>query len=246
MDAQVRFGGVRAVDGVTISLERGNVHGLVGPNGSGKTTLVNAISGFARLHDGSVTLNDEQISGMRPDQIFTRGISRTFQSIRLLSTLTVRENILIGTDRARAEGDGRGAGKLLPRDAVNDRVDHAVALLGLEKFAGDFPSQLPYGLQRRVEIARSVASRPELILLDEPFAGMSRAERDELSDVLIEIADDGFTLLVIEHDMRIIHKICSHLFVMNFGRCIAEGSPRETAELEIVQEAYLGKQHGTA
>lgn len=244
-NASVHFGGVRAVDGVTISFEAGRIHGLVGPNGSGKTTLVNAISGYATLTAGSIALADEVISGRRPDQIFLAGVSRTFQAIRLLPTLSVRENILLASDRLQFT-EAVAKGWRARRSARESLADEALGKLHLSPYATAVPADLPYGIQRRVEIARAVVARPKLILLDEPFAGMSRAERDELGDILLAISAEGYTMLVIEHDLRIIHRLCDHLFVMNFGKCIAEGTTRETAALPVVQEAYLGTRHGTA
>jgi ABC-type branched-subunit amino acid transport system ATPase component len=243
-DVKVHFGGVRAVDGISIDLERGKLYGIVGPNGSGKTTLINAISRFVPLTAGTVSFDGGVLSGMRPFQASRAGLARTFQAIRLLPTLTVRENVLVALDRL---GDGRGGSLWRRRPAerrqAEEAADVALERLRLTRLAGEYPANLPYGTQRRVEIARAIAPGPKLLMLDEPIAGMNREERAEIAEIMTELRDDGLTQLLIEHDLRIVLSVSDHIFVMNFGKCVAQGPPRETAARPEVQEAYLGRRH---
>jgi branched-chain amino acid transport system ATP-binding protein len=244
--ARVWFGGVRAVDGATLELEQGKLHGLVGPNGSGKTTLVNAISGITRLTGGSIRFGDRDVGALSAHAVRRAGIARTFQAIRLLPTLTVRENVmlggdwLIGPDRSGA-ADGWWGRRRGARRAVSRQADAVLERVGLGSAARQYPASLPYGTQRRVEIARAIVGEPQLLLLDEPVAGMNRHEREEIAALLTELRESGLTQLVIEHDLRTLLQVCDTLFVMHFGRCVAGGDPHETAALPEVQEAYLGK-----
>jgi branched-chain amino acid transport system ATP-binding protein len=232
-DVKVHFGGVRAVDGVSIELERGKLYGIVGPNGSGKTTLINAISRFVPLTAGNVSFDGAALSGMRPFQASRAGLARTFQAIRLLPTLTVRENVLVAVDRLGRSQRRRAA----------EAADVALERLRLTRLAGEYPANLPYGTQRRVEIARAIAAEPKLLMLDEPIAGMNREERAEIAEIMTELRAGGLTQLLIEHDLRTVLSVSDHIFVMNFGKCVAQGPPRETAALPEVQEAYLGRRH---
>jgi branched-chain amino acid transport system ATP-binding protein len=242
-DLKVHFGGVKAVDGVSLELEPGRLYGLVGPNGSGKTTLVNAISRLVPLSGGTIAFTGRDITRAAPHTVSRAGMSRTFQGIRLLPTLTVRENIMLGAD-ALLGGDGprwrRGAGR---SRAVAAAADGAIERLELAAVSGLYPTSLSYGAQRRVEIARSLVGKPSLLLLDEPVAGMSREERAEISTIVRSLREEGLTQLLIEHDLRMIQELSDHMFVMNFGRLVAEGEPRTTAALPVVQEAYLGRKH---
>lgn len=234
-DVRVHFGGVRAVDGIDLTARAGLVHGIVGPNGSGKTTLVNTISGLQRPTGGRVVLGGRDLTGS-PAHAFARaGVARTFQTIKLLPTLTVRENVLLGADLLAA-GTGRSRVR-----ATAAAADEALERLDVGHLADREPHELSYGTRRRVEIARALAGRPTLLLLDEPLAGMNRAERGEVAAVIRRLGDEGLTQFVIEHDLRTLVGVCDHLFVMNFGRLIASGPPRETAAGREVREAYLGR-----
>jgi ABC-type branched-subunit amino acid transport system ATPase component len=243
--AKVHFGGVKAVDGIDLQIEAGRLYGVVGPNGSGKTTLINAISRLYDLTEGTIRFDGSNVAGLAQHELAYAGMARTFQSIRLLPTLTVRENVLLTADRlCRAN---RAGGRWRGRDrAAREAADIAMERVGIGAVADVFPDALPYGTQRRVEIARALDGDPKLLLLDEPIAGMTRHERDEIAAIIAELARDGLTQLVIEHDLRTLLQICDRLIVMNFGRCVAEGPPRETAALPEVQEAYLGKRHVVA
>jgi ABC-type branched-subunit amino acid transport system ATPase component len=238
-DVKVHFGGVKAVDGISLALQPGKLHGVVGPNGSGKTTLFNAISRFVPLTAGSIDFDGTEVARMRPHEVGRAGLARTFQSIRLLPTLTVRENVLLAVDGR--EPAVLPAARRKRRQKAAAAADGALEKLELTKLRDDYPASLPYGTQRRVEIARAVAAEPRLLLLDEPIAGMNREERAEIARILCTLRDGGLTMLLVEHDLRTVLAVSDHIFVMNFGRCVAEGPPRETALRPEVQEAYLGK-----
>jgi ABC-type branched-subunit amino acid transport system ATPase component len=244
-DVRVHFGGVRAVDGVSFRVEEGTLCGLVGPNGSGKTTLLNAISGIGPLTGGRVAIGGEDATRRPAHELYRAGLARTFQSIRLLPALTVRENVLLGADRAGPPSDGRARwsrrARVGRRIAAGRAADAAIARLGLAAHTQAIPAELSYGTQRRVEIARALAGAPRVLLLDEPVAGMNRAEREEIASVIASLrSQERLTQVLIEHDLRMILALCDHMVVLNFGKRIAEGDPHDTAADRAVQEAYLG------
>jgi branched-chain amino acid transport system ATP-binding protein len=239
-DAKVWFGGVKAVDGVSLSVDAGRLHGVIGPNGSGKTTLLNAISGVQPLTAGRIEIGGRDTTRLRAHAVSRAGVARTFQSIRLLPTLSVRENVQLGADH---HVPGRGAGRAA---RIAELADSALERLDIAHLAQRSPAELSYGTRRRVEIARGLAAEPTVLLLDEPLAGMNRAEREDIASLLGTLRDDGITQIIIEHDLRTLLGLCDHLFVMNFGKLVAEGPPRETAESDAVQEIYLGRRHGAA
>jgi len=220
-----RFGGVVAVNAVDLRIAEGQVFGLIGPNGAGKTTLINLVSGHFRADGGSIRLADAEVTGLRPDQLARRGIARTFQSIRLFKGLTVMENALLGAFV-------RGSSPVLARAALER--------LGLSKRADALAGELAYGDQRRLEIARALASRPRLLILDEPAAGMNPTESAALRDLLRALAAEGLTIILIEHDVRLVMGASERVAVLNFGRKIAEGTPAEVQADAAVREAYLG------
>jgi branched-chain amino acid transport system ATP-binding protein len=237
---KVWFGGVHAVDGVDMRIEEGRLYGIIGPNGSGKTTLINAISRLTHVTEGRISFRQQDVTAAAPHEVARAGLARTFQSIRLLERLTVRENVLLGRDRLGHEGKGRAE-----RAAADAAADAAIERLQLQAVAGQYPGSLSYGTQRRVEIARAVASNPALLMLDEPIAGMNRSERDEIADVLTGLREDGLTQILIEHDLRMVLRTCDYVYVLNLGRNLADGTPAETVSLPAVQEAYLGRSHAS-
>ena len=245
-DAHVHFGGVRAVDGISLELQCGTLYGLVGPNGSGKSTLLAAISGLTRLTRGSLRFEGRQYQRDPVAVIARRGLGRTFQTVRLLPSLTVLENVVLGAD-ARIYGQSIARNWLLfPRNRGCERrareaAQEVIERLGLGPVQRLYPTALSYGTQRRVEIARALASDPKLLLLDEPTAGMNHSEREDIAQLLRELRDGGLTQLLVEHDLQMITDNCAHIYVMNFGRLIAEGDPRTVVQEAVVQEAYLGK-----
>jgi branched-chain amino acid transport system ATP-binding protein len=245
-DARIHFGGVKAVDGVSFRLDPGGLYGVVGPNGSGKTTLVNGISGVVRLTGGRIRFEGRDLTSAGPERASRAGVARTFQSIRLLPTLSVRDNVLLATDWHRDRRSGPFVRWARGGAAPGPDVDETLERLGLAAVADARPDELPYGVQRRVEIARALASDPRLLLLDEPLAGMSRHERNQIASLIAELRARRMTMLLIEHDLRTLVRICDELLVMKFGRLIARGAPRATVGLPEVQEAYLGRRHAAA
>jgi branched-chain amino acid transport system permease protein len=219
------FQGVRALAGVDIDVRPGEILGLIGPNGSGKTTLLNVISGVYVPSEGQIEFDGREIGGKKPHQVADLGLSRTFQNIRLFAQLTVRENVEAAT----------------PRGTEAARVDEVLSWFGLDAAEREKAVNLPYGMQRRLEIARAVVRRPSLILLDEPAAGMNEAESDELLENIRRIRSslDG-SVVIVDHDLRLIMKLCDRIQVLDQGKTIALGAPREIAEDPAVIEAYLG------
>jgi branched-chain amino acid transport system permease protein len=227
------FGGVKAIDGVTFAVRRGSVHALIGPNGSGKTTFLNVISGLYRATAGSVRLNGSAVGGLPPHQRTRRGLTRTFQNIRVFRGLTVLENVMIGAERPGND--------VCDPAAVVARSLAALDFVGLRQEASLPVGSLPYGHQRYVEIARALAGSPDILLLDEPAAGLNSTEKQELSQLLHRLKGHGLTILVIEHDMKLIEAVADHITVLNFGKCIADGTPRSVLNHPEVIAAYLGE-----
>jgi branched-chain amino acid transport system ATP-binding protein len=244
-DVKVHFGGVKAVDGITFDITPGKIFGILGPNGSGKSTLLAAFTRYLNLTAGSLRLAGEEYDTVPTAQVARRGVARTFQTVRLLPGLTVRENIELGADLA---GNGSPFGGLRRKSAnagpSADDVDSAIKRTGLTGLERAWPSELSYGSQRRVEIARAIAARPRLLLLDEPTAGMNHGERHEVSMLLRDLQREGLTQLLVEHDVQMMIDTCDWLFAMNFGKLIAEGPPEEVVRQDSVREAYLGKRWG--
>ncbi len=238
------FGGLQVLDDVTLTVPARGIFGLIGPNGAGKTTVFNLITGMLRPSRGTVEFAGCDLNGMAPYQITRQGVARTFQNIRIFREMTLIENVLVALgERPRYSA----LSALLPlasyRRALALEFDSARQLLGrvgLAEKAGRCAGTLSYGEQRRLEIARALATRPKLLLLDEPAAGMNSAEKLLLMDEIIKLEDSGLSLLIIEHDMRFIMGLCQQIAVLNFGRLIARGTPKEIRANENVIEAYLG------
>ena len=245
-DVHKRFGGVNAVDGVSFAVRPGAICGLIGPNGAGKTTVVNLVTGLLRPDQGTILLSGEPIGGLRPHQVAARGVARTFQNIRLYRPLSVLENVLAGMHlHRRADGLSSLLPRRTPRPPDQARQDEAFRLLtqvGLDPAATARrrAGTLSYGDQRRVEIARALALRPRLLLLDEPAAGLNDREKSQLGELLKQLRDGGLTTLLIDHDTKLVLGVCDDVTVLNFGRKIASGSPAEVAADEAVVTAYLG------
>ena len=241
----VRFGGLVALDAVDLVINHGEIVGLIGPNGAGKTTLFNCISGTQRPDRGRITFNGRDITRARPHQRSRLGIGRTFQTVRVFPRLTVRENLLLGCHAGMATGlisDGLRLPRsgLAQRDALR-RVDELLDFLRLGDVAGRFAAELPLGQQRLTEIGRALATRPRLLLLDEAASGISKGETGELVELFRRIRRSfDLSLLVVEHDIGLVLDLCSHVYVLNFGRILAAGSPAEVRTDPAVVEAYLG------
>lgn len=239
------FGGVKAVDGFDMTLREGQFAGLIGPNGAGKTTVFNLVSGTVQPTAGHIRLNGKPLEGRKPEAFAAEGIARTFQNIRLFKQLTVFENVLAGL-HSRAD---RGLWPALARPASfrekeQELQETALELLrtfGLEDRADDLAVHLSYGDQRRLEIVRALATRPSVLLLDEPAAGMNPAEGQKLVELLAQVREAyGLTFVLIEHDMEVVMELCDHIYVLDYGRKIFEGSPLEVRHSKAVREAYLG------
>lgn len=242
----ISFGGLRAVDELNMSIEQGSLAGLIGPNGAGKTTVFNMLTGVYRPTDGGIWLDRQNIIGKKPHEISSAGIARTFQNIRLFNKLSVLDNVKVGlhnqTHYSLAEGLFHLGSYAKKEAAMDEQAIEILKVFDLDRSAQQLASNLPYGKQRKLEIARALATSPKLLLLDEPAAGMNPNETGELMDTIRLVREKfGVTILLIEHDMKLVSGICEYLYVLNFGRELAQGTPHEVLSNPEVITAYLGE-----
>lgn len=239
------FGGVHAIDDLTFTINPGTIHSIIGPNGAGKTTLFNLVTGVYTPTSGRVLFNDEPVTGKAPYELAARGMSRTFQNLQVCTNMTALENVLVGRHLHLNTGFLSSLFRL-PSIVQADRAakemgKELMAFVGLEKYVDWDAESMPYGALKRLEIARALAAEPKLLLLDEPAAGLNEAESREIDEVIKKVAEQGVTVVLVEHDMKMVMEISDHILVIDYGRKLAEGTPQEVRENPDVIAAYLGQ-----
>lgn len=246
-DIGISFGGIKAIDGVSFEVSPGQILSIIGPNGAGKTTLFNIVSGVYERDQGRIELSGEDVTGLTPDKLAARGLSRTFQNLQIFQRMTAAENVMVGRhlrERCNLLADMFRLPSVTRQNS--ETREAALALLdgvGLKSSADVSAGSLSYGACKRLEIARALAAEPRVLLLDEPAAGCNAVETEEIDELIRRVAAKGIAVVLVEHDMKLVMKISDHILVLNRGKPIAEGKPREVRDNPAVLEAYLGK-HG--
>lgn len=246
-NASMIFGGLRAVSNLTMQIDEGELIGLIGPNGAGKTTAFNMLTGVYEPSEGEITFNGQRINGKKPYQVTQMGIARTFQNIRLFSELSVLDNVKIAFNSqvryGLVEAIGRFGRYFKEEESIEEKALALLEIFHLEKLRDETAKNLPYGEQRRLEIARALATSPKLLLLDEPAAGMNPQETKELMEMIRWIKKEfNLSILLIEHDMGLVMNVCQRIYVLEYGICIANGTPEEIKHNKRVIKAYLGEE----
>lgn len=246
IDVTKRFGGITAVDNINMSIYLGKIQGIIGPNGAGKTTLFNLISGIYKPTSGSIYFCDDNITALKPHKINEKGVVRTFQNIRLFKNMTILDNVMVGYHNRENEGvfDALFKNKRhkLEEKKNKDKAFRLLDRVGLLHLRYEMPDSLPYGLQRKLEIARALASDPKVLMLDEPAAGMNEQETMELTEFIRSLKSENMAIMLIEHDMKLVMNLSDRVYVINHGLKIAEGSPEEIVKDKAVINAYLGEE----
>ncbi len=232
-EVRVSFGGIHALQGATLEADAGTVTGLIGPNGAGKTTLFNAITGLRPPDTGRITIDGEDVTTMKPHRRARKGMARTFQRLEIFGSLTVRENVLVAGEIWKRWSGDRETDLEIQTEGLIDRI-------GLRSVAGERVDALPTGPARLVEIARALATNPRIVLMDEPGSGLSEEETDEFAGLLTDLAGQGLAVLLVEHDVELVMRVCERVFVLDFGEMIADGTPEQIQNNKAVQAAYLG------
>ena len=242
-----RFGGLIAVDHLSFKVQKGTIHSIIGPNGAGKTTLVNMITGVYKVDDGSVFLDGSDITNIATNKLVYRGICRTFQNLEICNNMTVLENVMLGfdkyMDKSLIKSCFRAQSIIDDEKRYTKRAMHLLSLINLEEFANQKAQNLSYGILKKLEIIRALATSPELILLDEPVAGLNPKETKEVANLIQTLVKDEVTVILIEHDMKMVMDISDHITVVNFGKKLAQGNPKDIVNNKDVINAYLGSEN---
>ena len=238
------FGGVHAVQDVSFNVREGAIHSVIGPNGAGKTTLFNLVSGIYTPTSGTITFNGENVAGMAPDALARRGLSRTFQNLQVCMNMRAIDNVMVGS-HLRLNQNLFASMLRLPAvrradEACRDEAARLMAFVGVGKYLDAEASQMPYGALKRLEIARALAAKPKILLLDEPAAGLNHTETGEIEDLIRKVAQSGVTVLLVEHDMKLVMNLSDHILVLDYGKTLAEGTAAEVRANPAVIAAYLG------